>query len=353
MGLKRLRDYSPLFDPNNDQWYKSYELLGECVQCMLRENPMFLAAVEKVRQEVGDDDNVRFRFNVSEDNTDLLMEATLDWKTEESVSAFLLTKMPVYRVFNKQMQYRALGEEKGPVSHPLKCLLIDASTQGVTRVLTDKGKKLELQDIHSAAEEIRNINEILSKAEQFEPQIFEFDGQNDSLNLLRRKLEETWDVVHFVGHGFCRRGVLDRDDFACLFLPGRLGPVELPIGDIGGWLSAAKTKFLFLNSCQSKDRGMISSLAEKGVPAVLGYRWNVLDESAMKFAESFYKRLVSEEGPLCLDTAFKYAQTTFRNRLIQQGYSPADDPTWAIAEFTKSATFGLRPGEDNVHFGKF
>jgi CHAT domain-containing protein len=67
--------------------------------------------------------------------------------------------------------------------------------------------------------------------------------------------------------------------------------------------------------------GMLEAVARAGVPTVLGYRWTVLDSSAMRLAEAFYETLWRTFSP---------GEALLEAR-IQATLGPKglDDETWA------------------------
>lgn len=68
-------------------------------------------------------------------------------------------------------------------------------------------------------------------------------------------------------------------------------------------------------------QGVIDGLAQADVPAILGYRWTVGDEAAMKLAQAFYRSLWRTLSP---------PQALFEARRgAAKGPQARSDPTWA------------------------
>jgi CHAT domain-containing protein len=113
---------------------------------------------------------------------------------------------------------------------------------------------------------------------------------------LEQKLSANqYSFVHFAGHSYRRGG----QDETFLVLPSLEEDrvVRLPIKTFARWAGASGANFIYLSSCRGSSSDSVRRLAQEGVPLVLGFRWDVEDDKAAKFAESFYLNLLDGGQP--------------------------------------------------------
>ena len=113
---------------------------------------------------------------------------------------------------------------------------------------------------------------------------------------LQSTLEKSrYDFVHFAGHSFTT-------DAGGTFLVVPSGQDDrlsgISVGAFARWAGAAGVRFVYLSSCRGGSCRTVKSLVENGVPHVLGFRWDVEDDMAAKFAELFYRKLLDCERPI-------------------------------------------------------
>ena len=104
-----------------------------------------------------------------------------------------------------------------------------------------------------------------------------------------------YDIVHFAGHSFTT-------DAGGTFLVVPSGQDDrlsgISVSAFARWAGGAGVRFVYLSSCRGGSCRTVKSLVENGVPHVLGFRWDVEDDMAAKFAELFYKKLLDCEQPI-------------------------------------------------------
>ena len=136
-------------------------------------------------------------------------------------------------------------------------------------------------------------------------------------------------ILHFAGHSV-------RADDGTVFLilpgdaPGRLAP--LPIGEFAGWARHSKLRLVLLSSCQSSSPDSVFRLAQAGIPAVIGFRWEVDDQEAAFFTQSLHRNLAKQ---VSLGRAFHRAVSETRTKYPKSPTfaSPmlvAQDEEWAV-----------------------
>ena len=118
--------------------------------------------------------------------------------------------------------------------------------------------------------------------------------------------------MHFAGHSFFEGAA--KNDPGGLIFPGQ-PPKVVRIREFAQWLNAAETRFVYLSSCHSSDAEVAFELAEEGVPTVIGFRWDVEDDWAAEYAQSFYDRLFYDQPSLpSLEHAFLCARKEMNAR---------------------------------------
>jgi CHAT domain-containing protein len=110
--------------------------------------------------------------------------------------------------------------------------------------------------------------------------------------LTRKLFNGRYDVVHFAGHS-----LTTKDGLTLLVLPGEeAGEAEgMAVQTFADGAAAAGARLVYFSSCQGSSANTVASLGQRGVPHVLGFRWDVEDDRAADFAKIFYYQLF---GPI-------------------------------------------------------
>lgn len=116
------------------------------------------------------------------------------------------------------------------------------------------------------------------------------------------------EIVHFAGHS-----IQADDGNVYLILPtstiGKAAP--LAIGDFAKWARGAGVQLVLLSSCESSSPEAVFRLAQFGIPAVIGFRWEVNDKEAPCFTEHLHQLLA---GGKPLARAFHQAVSAVKSR---------------------------------------
>jgi hypothetical protein len=117
-------------------------------------------------------------------------------------------------------------------------------------------------------------------------------------NLQRILWDEDWHLVHFAGHSYYD----EQHKEGYVLLPERLSTVPQLVDarSFAGFFREVP-RFVYLSSCESSGDAFVFELANVGIPAVAGFRWNVAETSAFEYAMCFYRHLLAER---CLEVAF-------------------------------------------------
>src|SRR5262249_21682412 len=115
------------------------------------------------------------------------------------------------------------------------------------------------------------------------------DGGRTFADTLKTELKDRrYEIVHFAGHSFV---AADGRTFLILPSPSPDRVIGLPIQSFARWAGEAGISFAYLSSCRGGSWDGVRNLVEHGVPQVLGFRWDVEDEKAARFAQVFYGNL--------------------------------------------------------------
>lgn len=132
---------------------------------------------------------------------------------------------------------------------------------------------------------------------------------------LAARLQQGADLFHFAGHGVFARtdsdprtGAPIGTGYVALRETGAGGRyISVPADEVARLLQAAGVRVAVLGACESGRRdgvntwsGIAPALIERGVPAVVGMQYKVLDSRAIAFSRMFYTALA---GGLSVDEA--------------------------------------------------
>jgi hypothetical protein len=137
-----------------------------------------------------------------------------------------------------------------------------------------------------------------------------------------------YQALHFTGHGLFNETEPEKSKLL-LGRPGDQESLQLTAAELGHIARQSPLTFVCLSACQvsesaeaqNKERpweeiGIADALINNGVPAVLGMRWNIGVDSAMKMVQHFYAELLKGKP---LEQAL----------LLARGAVDIDQPDWA------------------------
>ncbi|MGH7069548.1 MAG: CHAT domain-containing protein [Acetobacteraceae bacterium] len=103
-------------------------------------------------------------------------------------------------------------------------------------------------------------------------------------------------ILHFAGHSVCH----DRGELY-LVLPGSQdGALKLvDFKDFANLVKETELRLLILSSCESTSPQAVFRVAQCGVPAVIGFRWEVPDQEAAHFTACLHERLATGDPLAC------------------------------------------------------
>ena len=345
LEMRRLVQRSAGLGTMREEWLHELVKIGKQLRELIFQNHDLANLLQAAVGTAGGIERMRFSFNVSRDMFSLAVEALVGPETEvlgfspasressgkragknltkskngkakrgkgryqddkeENVelASFWMLRAPIYRSLSVNPAPISLGQSRSALFEdgrkPINCLIIESDTAGEVRVPGNS-------DLVSLPE----LGNVDIECEWLEGQIRDRRNQDEwginhvkRINLatvpanqsFSRHLEDTlaereWHLVHYSGHSLyvpAKKGSVGR---GFLFLPGTKGKIEvLDAGFFANWLNDAE--FLFLSSCHSSEESFAFEMARNGVPAVLGFRWDIRDDLAADFAAKFYEGL--------------------------------------------------------------
>lgn len=109
-------------------------------------------------------------------------------------------------------------------------------------------------------------------------------------DVLKKVADGPWDIVHFAGHSVCADG-----GEVFLLLPGSSGPVPMLVSDFARAAYEGDVRLVILSSCESSSPDAVFRLAQAGIPAAIGFRWEVDDREAAEFTAELHRALANDE----------------------------------------------------------
>ncbi len=216
--------------------------------------------------------------------------------------------------------------DKVTINSPINCLIIESAVEGQV-----SGDFPNFGPLSNVPEEAKWLQNFLKGKEQVKPivkvdRVLRIQEKNvpkgkSFHQYVREILREDclWHIVHYAGHSYYD----DKEHKGYVIFPGpRGGKVHgeaVEIERFAQWLRDS-TCFIYLSSCHSSESNIVFELAKEGVPAIVGFRWDIDDKRAAEHARVFYTDLLA--GSQSLDYAFLKAR--------QETYESCNkDKTWA------------------------
>ena len=301
-------------ETDRDDFIGGYEFIGRITRNIMNYDEGTKWAINNLVHKSGGVDNVWIRFRVPYRNmSQIPFEAVLRCdhfeEEEEDDTDFQLRYSPVYRVVGnpsaagKEPRFPILSGLQENSPERINCLVIDATSSGL---VDNEQHYPDMPDMlpeisENARKEIEFVTEIFQQMKdtgvifRFEQISFatEAEKEDPSAALDRVIRSDKWDIIHFNGHSIYLAGDKPINDRGYVFLPGKIGAVPVPIKVVADWFNQAN--LVYMSSCQSAEPAFVNALAERGIPTIIGFRWQVSSNGAAQFAGLFYHNLFHEK----------------------------------------------------------
>jgi len=281
-------------------WEKELHGIGYELYSQFSQSSDFEADMTEAIHRCGGPENIKICFVLDKEVSPVVVEALLDRR-----DTYYMLCSPIYRTIPVDMLAAPLFKDNETKINPINCLIIEADTSGVVLDIGDRQDDvLELEQLFNVKTESREIRKYLTEnKDRFNIGKVGYVTNSSKKKAYLQKLESTledgpWHLVHFAGHSYHDKA----NDFGYIFVPGLTGPQAVKVDVFAIKLRKASTRFLYLSSCQSSGADFVYKLAEKQVPSVLGFRWDIKDDDAAEHAKLFYENMF--EGEKSLEYAF-------------------------------------------------
>jgi hypothetical protein len=236
-------------------------------------------------------------------------------------------------------------------SDPVNILVVVANVPSGTMTVASEGKNVSVsfRSLPFAEEEAKLFGELKASYDERKPfkladgtstepvkvpmgrvdfLRLEDDGQLLSHRLKQALSQPRYRIVHFIGHAYGHPLPTGKTDSRLVLPTGDpLAAEAVTLFQLEDWLQEAEVQFVYFSCCSGipteGGAGVNSTSAPiallfKSIPVTLGFRWDVIDESAFKFAEDFYANLFVHACDF--DEAMQKARSTLYN--AQSGSGP-------------------------------
>lgn len=168
-------------------------------------------------------------------------------------------------------------------------------------------RKLSLKPLEALNNEFDAVKKSRTDAGRAGPELLELTVGGTALTQLQARLAApsadtpALQIIHYAGHS-----TKADDDTTYLILPGTVeGELKpLRMSEFAAWARKANVQLVILSSCESSAPEAVFRLSQAGIPAVIGFRWEVNDKEAAFFTAQVHKALA--EG-IPLARAFRVA----------------------------------------------
>lgn len=291
---RRSQDISVIAD-----WEKALRTIGKDLnKTIFSKNHNLLRDYTRSLENVGGIENTSVRFSVTKSTNNIIFESLYDDEYR-----YLMLHAPIFRSLPSPFHQFSLD---GPLNQAgINCLIIEADTSGLVppeQSAEDKGGPVMLEKLNYIKEESRWLFNYLTKNRNQlginDIYLVADTSKNSSFaNNLEEKLKsDTWDIVHYAGHSYFDKN----SGKSYLFLPSELGPQAVHIDEFASWTRHARTRFLYLSTSGSSPPDFLFELASRGLPAILGFLWDVEDYLAFEYMTVFYESLFEKHRAIKL-----------------------------------------------------
>ena len=293
------------------QWEIELQEVGEkIVEEIIMNNRKFSRNLYRLQGRVGNSQNVRFLFDIGREIHSIHWEAMFE---EDESPPYYMLKSPIYRKLPVSGEYNPpLFDQINRIkninvliikSDVAECVpALNQSFPNLNNILIETGllyKFLNKNREHLRIGKIKIIDSVMPI--EGSPNLIKEAKEkgdwvvveNDFLDAIQEILrKEDWDLVHYAGHSYYDK----ESEKGYVILPGQDYPIALEIEKFSAFLRTSRTKFVFLSSCHSSEEDFVYELAGNGIPSIIGFRWDLDDRLAAKYALKFYHNLFLEKN---------------------------------------------------------
>jgi hypothetical protein len=304
-----------------DNWLQTLRVAGEDISYETDYTGTALSeAITYCLEKVKTLDLIHFRFNLlspGPDTPNPFAHVPFEMLYDPNKKNFVRALAPVSRRICLSSESRtatAVENTKPLIGHVL-FVKSDAHGSYESSGPSFRGKrKLSLRPLEALNDEFDAVKKSRTDAGRAPPELLELAVGGAALTQLQERLAAsqsdttpTLQIIHYAGHS-----TKADDDTTYLILPGAVeGELKpLRMSEFATWGRKAGVQLVILSSCESSGPEAVFRLSQTGIPAVIGFRWEVNDKEAAFFTGRVHKALA--EG-LPLARAFYVAVNAVGN----------------------------------------
>jgi hypothetical protein len=298
-----------------DNWLQTLKMAGEDISYETDYTGTALSeAITYCLDQVKTLDLIHFRFNLLSAGPDApnpFVHVPFEMLYDTNKKNFVRALAPVARrvcLSSESRTATAVANTKPLTGHVL-FVKSDAHGSYESAGPSFRGKrKLSLRPLEALNDEFDAVKKSRTDAGRAGPELLELTVGGTALTQLQARLAAApsadtpaLQIIHYAGHS-----TKADDDTTYLILPGTVeGELKpLRMSDFAAWGRKAGVQLVILSSCESSAPEAVFRLSQAGIPAVIGFRWEVNDKEAAFFTAQVHKAL-AEGVPLA--RAFRVA----------------------------------------------
>jgi hypothetical protein len=252
-------------------------------------------------------------FRIKKDHHSVAWEAL----STEDEQGFWMLKAPIYRSLSYSQPLTQFQATFGNNQSKMNCLIIQSDSEGVPALSSNAESLRRLSYIGPECSFLERY--LKSRREKFNiGRVLKIVHRRSSSVSFKEQVIETlkseeWHIIHYAGHSLYRRA----EGRGLLFFPthmsgGVLGqPEAMDVAEFCAYFRSPR--LLYFSSCESSEESFVSALEKSNVPAAVCFRWQVDDEKASQYTQSFYQQLFSKQRQ-SLEDAFLSARVEMHKK---------------------------------------
>ncbi|MEA3349021.1 MAG: CHAT domain-containing protein, partial [Chloroflexota bacterium] len=221
----------------------------------------------------------------------------LEFVRSENPPEYLVIQHPLARfLYNANPMRKAISPSMLAQTKSLRILIVASNTKPL---------------IDGVDTEVQELSKYLKSQTFIHVDVTLIPTERAAYERVRTELrKQDYDILHYAGHGSYRS---DSPEESCLYFwanENREGDiVEMRADELKILFGDSNARLVYLSSCYGTATGAREKLldddflgladvvSQAGVPSVLGFRWPVSDDGAVKMSLAFYRSLLKQGSP--------------------------------------------------------
>ncbi|UVC12306.1 CHAT domain-containing protein (plasmid) [Rhizobium sp. TH2] len=316
-----------------DNWFDVLKVAGEDISYETDyAGQAVTAAISKCLDEVGTLDRVHVRFNLlspGPDSPNPFVNVPFEMLYDPLKKNFVRSLAPIARRVCLSSESRTASALTNAAQLTGQIIFVKSDAHGRYEFPGPGGARM-FGPLQALDVEFDAVDQARKLAELVAPEELALTADGNALAVLRNRLDAAPSaqtpkpqIIHYAGHS-----IRADNDTTYLILPGRAPGDVLPlrVSEFAAWARKAEVQLVILSSCESSGPEAVFRLSQAGIPAVIGFRWEVNDKEAAFFTGQLHE-LLGKQVPLArafhaagsaVRTAFPHSPTFVSPMLVVQ-----------------------------------